>query len=163
VNDEISLTFEFLPHYAPPLTNIFHFSIANKQEENWGMGNVYTNNWKAPTSMVSIESSKLRGGGQLFKRQIWDAARPTIEAWTGMKLQSTSVYGIRVYTEGAILSPHVDRLPLVSSCIINVDQDVDEPWILEVYDRHDRAVNVTMEPGTFWTSLEVSFYNHVLF
>ena len=24
---------------------------------------------------------------------------------------------------------------------------MDEPWPLEVYDRHDRAVNVTMEPG----------------
>jgi prolyl 4-hydroxylase len=43
--------------------------------------------------------------------------------------------------------PLVNRLPLVSSCIINVAQDVDEPWLLEVYDRHDRAVNVTMEPG----------------
>ena len=45
------------------------------------------------------------------------------------------------------MAPHVDRLPLVSSCIVNVAQDVDEPWVLEVYDRHDRAVNVTMEPG----------------
>ena len=27
---------------------------------------------------------------------------------------------------GAILNPHADRLPLVSSCIINVAQDVDE-------------------------------------
>jgi len=36
---------------------------------------------------------------------------------------------------------------LVSSCIINVAQDVDEDWPLEVYDRHDRAVNVTMQPG----------------
>lgn len=62
--------------------------------------------------------------------------RPTIEEWTGMKLQQTSLYGIRVYTEGAILAPHVDRLPLVSSCIINVAQDVEEPWLLEVYDRH---------------------------
>jgi hypothetical protein len=26
-----------------------------------------------------------------------------------------------------------DRLPLVSSAIINVAQDVDEPWPLEVY------------------------------
>lgn len=82
-----------------------------------------------------------------MRNKIWDLARPTIEAWTGMKLQPSSLYGIRVYTEGAILAPHVDRLPLVSSCIINVDQDVDEPWILEVYDRNDRAVNVTMEPG----------------
>ena len=42
-------------------------------------------------------------------------------------------YGIRVYKEGSILAPHVDRLPLVSSAIINVAQDVDEPWPLEVY------------------------------
>lgn len=41
----------------------------------------------------------------------------------------------------------VDRLPLVSSCIINVDQDVDEPWPIEVYDHNGKAYNVTMEPG----------------
>lgn len=38
-------------------------------------------------------------------------------------------------------------MPLVSSCIINVDQDVDEPWPIEVYDHAGRAYNVTMEPG----------------
>ena len=86
-------------------------------------------------------------GGKAFKEAIWAEAKPVIEEWTGMELQQTSLYGIRAYTEGAVLSPHADRLPLVSSCIINVDQDVDEPWVLEVYDRNDRAVNVTMEPG----------------
>mmetsp|Transcript_4391 Transcript_4391/g.12590 ORF Transcript_4391/g.12590 Transcript_4391/m.12590 type:complete len:419 (+) Transcript_4391:2024-3280(+) len=124
--------------------------LKNKDDmkvENWGIGNIYTNNWASDTYMVSVENSKLRGGGQAFKKKIWDAAKPTLEQWTGMELAPSSLYGIRVYTEGAILAPHVDRLPLVSSCIINVDQDVDEPWILEVYDRHDRAVNVTMEPG----------------
>jgi len=64
-----------------------------------------------------------------------------------MEQQPSSLYGIRVYTEGAILSPHADRLPLVSSCIVNVAQDVDEDWILEVFDREGNAVNVTMEPG----------------
>jgi prolyl 4-hydroxylase len=114
-------------------------------KEEWGIGNIYTNNWVAPTYMVSVENSKLRGGGGVMKDAVWEAARPTIEEWTGMKLRPSSLYGVRVYTEGAILAPHVDRLPLVSSCIINVDQDVDEPWLLEVYDRHDRAVNITME------------------
>merc|ERR1719412_122050 len=57
------------------------------------------------------------------------------------------MYGIRVYTEGAILATHVDRMPLVSSAIINVDQDVDEPWPLEVYGRDGKAYNITMEPG----------------
>ncbi len=41
----------------------------------------------------------------------------------------------------------MDRLPLVSSCIINVDQDLDEPWPIEVYDHEGKAYNVTMEPG----------------
>jgi prolyl 4-hydroxylase len=41
----------------------------------------------------------------------------------------------------------VDRLPLVSSAIINVAQEVDEPWYLEVYDHQGVAHNVTMEPG----------------
>lgn len=47
-----------------------------------------------------------------------------------------------------MLAPHVDRLPLVSSCIIHVDrEDLEEDWPLEVYDRNDRAVNVSMVPG----------------
>jgi prolyl 4-hydroxylase len=129
------------------LNDYWNKNKQNKKQEEWGMGNVYTNNWVSPTSMVSVENNQLRGGGSSLKQQIWDAARPTIEEWTGMELTQTSLYGIRVYTDGAVLAPHVDRVPLVSSCIINVDQDVDEPWVLEVYDRHDRAVNITMEPG----------------
>jgi prolyl 4-hydroxylase len=120
---------------------------SKRVEENWGIGNIYTNNWKSPTYMVGVENSQLRGGGASLKEQIWASARTTIEEWTGMELKPTSLYGIRVYTEGAVLAPHVDRLPLVSSCIINVAQDLDEDWILEVFDRHDRAVNVTMAPG----------------
>ena len=106
-----------------------------------------TNHWASPTRMVSVEDNSLDGGGLNLKQAIWDAAQDTIEHWTGMELQPTSMYGIRVYTEGAILNPHVDRLPLVSSAIVNVAQDVDEPWPLEVYDRQGNAVNVTMEPG----------------
>jgi prolyl 4-hydroxylase len=118
-----------------------------KKREKWGIGDVYTNNWVAKSSIVDIDNDQLRGGGSFLKQQVWDAARPTIEEWTGMELTPSSLYGIRVYTDGAVLAPHVDGFPLVSSCIINVDQDVDEPWVLEVYDRHDRAVNITMEPG----------------
>jgi len=78
--------------------------------------------------MVSVENTGLRGGGAGLKAAIWNAARETIQEWTGEELTECSLYGIRVYTEGSVLSPHVDRLPLVSSAIINVAQDVDEPW-----------------------------------
>lgn len=119
----------------------------NQKPEQWGTANTYTNNWASPTNMVSVEDSTLRGGGFALKQKIWDAARETISEWTGQELTQCSLYGIRIYKEGAVLSTHVDRLPLVSSAIINVAQDVDEPWPLEVYGHDGKAVNVTMEPG----------------
>jgi len=129
---------------------IKEFWDANKDKakpEQWGVANTYTNNWQCPTYMVSVEDSSLRGGGYSLKQKIWDHARNTISEWTGQELTPCSLYGIRVYKEGAILGTHVDRLPLVSSAIINVAQDVDEPWPLEVYGHDGRAENVTMLPG----------------
>jgi prolyl 4-hydroxylase len=120
---------------------------ANKQQEKWSTGNTYVNHWDSPTYMASVEDVKLRGGGAVLKQRIWNAAKPILEEWTGQKLKQTSLYGTRVYTDGAVLAPHVDRNPLITSCIINVAQDVDEDWPLEVIDRQGRAVNVTMQPG----------------
>lgn len=118
----------------------------NDEEEVWGKGNIYTNHWESPTYMLHVQNSEL-GGGEELTQAISTVARENIEEWTGLRLRSTSVYGIRVYTEGAILSPHVDRMPLVSSAIVNVAQDVDEDWPIEVYDKFGKAVNITMEPG----------------
>lgn len=115
--------------------------------ENWNRGNTYVNHWVSPTKMVSIENSKLRGGGGVIKQAIWDAARDTIQEWTGEELTQCSLYGIRIYHEGAVLGTHVDRMPLISSAIVNVAQDVDEPWPLEVIGHDGKAHNVTMEPG----------------
>lgn len=86
-----------------------------------------------------------RGSGAI-KSKIVSLVQPVLEAWTGQSLVPTSVYGIRVYQEGAVLAPHVDRLPLVTSAIINVAQDVDEWWPLEVVGHDGVAVNITMEP-----------------
>ena len=78
--------------------------------------------------MVSVEDRALRGGGARLKQAIWDAARETLSAWTGQELTQCSLYGVRVYPKGSVLATHVDRLPLVTSAILNVAQDVDEPW-----------------------------------
>jgi prolyl 4-hydroxylase len=129
------------------LTDYWKKNQAKQKLENWPAGSIYVNHWKSPSYMVSVEDNNLRGGGLKLKNEIWDAAKTTLEQWSGMELKPTSMYGIRVYTDGAVLNPHVDRLPLVSSCIVNVAQDLDEPWPLEVYDREGNAVNVTMEPG----------------
>lgn len=103
--------------------------------------------WESPTWMLDVGDEKLHGGGSKLKNLIWEVARHSLQEWTGQELTPTSLYGIRKYTEGSVLATHVDRLPLVSSAIINVAQDVDEPWPLEVYGHDGRAYNITMEPG----------------
>ena len=99
--------------------------------------------------MVSVDDMGLRGSGYVLKSQIWEALLPTISAWTGgQDIHPVSMYGIRVYTNGSLLVPHVDRLPLVASAMINVAQDVEEDWPMEVYShKTGMAHNVTLAPG----------------
>mmetsp|Transcript_6904 Transcript_6904/g.9889 ORF Transcript_6904/g.9889 Transcript_6904/m.9889 type:complete len:368 (+) Transcript_6904:92-1195(+) len=118
-----------------------------QKKENWPTGNTYTNHWKSPSRMLNVEDTGLRGGGHTLKQAIWDAAKDTLSEWVQEDLIECSLYGIRIYTQGSILSTHVDRLPLVSSAIINVHSDVNEPWPLEVVGHDGFAYNVTMEPG----------------
>lgn len=114
--------------------------------EKWPPGSIYVNHWVSPTYMISFENTQFRGGYDV-KKQIWEEAKPILEEWTNKKLTPTSLYGVRIYKDKAILATHVDRLPLVSSAIIQVDQDLDEPWPIEVYARDGKAYNVTMDPG----------------
>ena len=133
----------------------------------------HVNHWTSPTYMVHIDNPYFEGGGMELKNYIWHVARLKLDKWIntgggsnfanaaaegtikqnakedGVKwtLSPTSLYGVRVYKEGSILAPHVDRLPLVTSAIINVDQDVDEDWPLEVIGHDGVAYNITMEPG----------------
>eukprot|EP00349_Pseudokeronopsis_sp_Brazil_P001488 CAMPEP_0202960736 /NCGR_PEP_ID=MMETSP1396-20130829/4886_1 /ASSEMBLY_ACC=CAM_ASM_000872 /TAXON_ID= /ORGANISM="Pseudokeronopsis sp., Strain Brazil" /LENGTH=354 /DNA_ID=CAMNT_0049680143 /DNA_START=206 /DNA_END=1270 /DNA_ORIENTATION=+ len=129
-----------------PLIAFYNKWKAKKKIEKWYRGATIVNSWDSPSYMVSFEDPEFVGGVRV-KEQIWEGMRPVIEEWTGHKLTPTSLYGVRIYSEGSVLATHVDRLPLVSSCIINVDQDLDEPWPIEVYDHNGKAYNVTMEPG----------------
>lgn len=115
--------------------------------ERWHEGQIYVNHWDVPSLMVPLENSTLTGGGDELRQHLWDAARTTLETWTGQRQVECSLYGIRIYQRGALLVPHVDRSPLVASAIINVDQDVDEPWPLEVIGHDGISRNVTMLPG----------------
>jgi hypothetical protein len=65
-----------------------------REQEVWGVGNIYSNHWVSPTYMVSVENTKLRGAGSRLKEKIWAAAKSTIEQWTGMELRPTSVSSV---------------------------------------------------------------------
>jgi len=112
-------------------------------DEYWDEGSVYVNHWAAGSQILDIH----RVLGQSGVDRITDEVQGVLEHWSGVPLVPTSLYGIRAYTDASILAPHVDRLPLVSSAIINVAQDVDEPWPLELVGHDGNAVNITMEPG----------------
>lgn len=127
-------------------------------KERWHPGDIYTNHWDVPTYMVPLDNPDLEGGGGLLKSRIWDAVKEKLQRWIDSEAESfgylnnyplsrASLYGIRVYSRGSILAPHVDRLPLVTSAIINVAQKVDDPWPLEVIGHDGIAYNITLEPG----------------
>mmetsp|Transcript_29567 Transcript_29567/g.54519 ORF Transcript_29567/g.54519 Transcript_29567/m.54519 type:complete len:327 (+) Transcript_29567:119-1099(+) len=142
----------FVKVKAPPkvfkmIKEFWEKNHGQEEVEEWFTGNTYTNHWESPTWMLDVGDEELPGGGAKLKNSIWEVARHALQEFTGQELTPTSLYGIRKYTEGSILATHVDRLPLVSSAIINVAQDVDEPWPLEVFGHDGRAYNVTMEPG----------------
>ena len=111
----------------------------------WKATNPYHNMWAAPPTLVNVQDEAL-GGGSLPK-QIWESSRQVMEDWTGQHLAPCSMWGIRIYPNNSILAPHVDRNPLVTSAIINVDQDIDEDWPLEVWGHDGKPYNISMKPG----------------
>ena len=134
---------------APVVALIHEFWEQNKGEAivEWDSITPYHTTWNAPPTILRVDNATLPGGGPQLQAAIANAARDAIEAWTGVPQMSSSVYGIRIYHNNSILTPHCDRIPLISSAIINVAQDVDEPWFLEVYGHDGVAHNVSMEPG----------------
>ncbi|KAG7360213.1 ankyrin repeat domain protein [Nitzschia inconspicua] len=118
----------------------------DKSEPEWSSVTVYQNTWKYNTEMVYVDNER-SGGSSKLSKAVYDTVQPLLEDWTGQYLEPVSLWGIRIYKNNSILVPHVDRMPLIVSAIIQVDQDVDEPWPLEVYGHDGKAANVTMEPG----------------
>jgi hypothetical protein len=96
-------------HVFKLLRDFWEKNKHNRKLEQWSVGNIYTNHWESQTYIVSVEDVEHEGGGWEFMQHIWNAARDTIEEWTGHRQAECSLYGIRIYTEGSILSPHVDK------------------------------------------------------
>jgi hypothetical protein len=79
---------------------------SNAQKEYWEYGSVYTNHWEAPTYHVPIDDELS------LRETVVESVQTVLEKWTGTPLLPTSMYGIRIYTKGSILTPHVDRYVL---------------------------------------------------
>ena len=133
--------FKSLQEYWQSVMNENEKGIAGIEVESWPPGNTYTNHWDSETHMATLAKN--------LYAPTWREAEAHIREWIpkATAFSRSSLYGIRVYTEGSILATHVDRDPLITSAIINIAQDVDEKWPLEVYAHNGKAYNITMEPG----------------
>tara|TARA_R100000081_G_C4771415_1_gene145790 strand:- start:150 stop:923 length:774 start_codon:yes stop_codon:yes gene_type:complete len=70
------------------------------------------------------------------------------EDWCGFELFPCMGYGPRKYVEGAYLQAHADRpYTHIISSIINIDQDVESKWPLQIYGYDNKLHNVFLEPG----------------
>lgn len=84
-----------------------------------------------------------------FNEQIAAELKRRHEAWSGMTLEYSWCYGIRVYQRGTYLYNHVDRPTHIVSSAICVASALDEPWPLHLEDKEGRVSQVNLEPGEF--------------
>lgn len=133
---------------APPalyhsLHAYFEAHAANYSRENWEQDDIFVNHDKAEFLLVDIpENGAMRPA-------IFDTMRPIMQQWAGgVFLQPTAIYGVRVYTRGCVLRDHVDVAETHHiSAILNIEQDVEEPWPLEIFDHDGKAHQALLEPG----------------
>ena len=93
-----------------------------------------------PTKMIPLTDE--------MKMVIFDGLQKTLEEWVGRKIERTHCYGIRTYNRGAVLKKHTDGFETrIISAIINVDQQVNEPWALQIDDHQGIEHEVYLEPG----------------
>lgn len=73
-----------------------------------------------------------------------------VTEWTGVdNLKHTSTYGIRMYERGDVLISHTDRpeTHILSAICSIYQEDIDEPWALEIKDTQGWWHEVYFEPG----------------
>ena len=73
------------------------------------------------------------------KEALAEELRGLAESWAGLELEVSKVYGPRRYSRHSRLALHVDRLSThVISAIVNIQQELDSPWLLDILDNTGR-------------------------
>jgi len=121
---------------------LHHFYEQNKNATSGEPVNEYIQNISqgSSTEMIQLPRS--------LKIEISHALKPILEKWSKQPLESTAVYGIRRYLRGATLKMHRDRSEThIVSAILNIEQNVDQDWPLELEDNYYRRHKIMLRPG----------------
>jgi len=98
------------------ISDFYRQNKGNDQIE-WPHLTTYHNLWDSPPTVTLLNNEEHKGGGVDLMNELFIEAKRVLENWTGQELRPVSLYGIRLYHNGSILAPHVDRMPLVTSVI----------------------------------------------
>lgn len=112
--------------------------------EEWDNKGAYVNWWRSPPSMAYMPFG--------LKTKWHEALKALVERWIGyaVELERTDLYGMRAYSNGSVLLPHVDREETHAvSMIINIAQyGMQEDWNVEIMDLAKQTfVEVSMGAG----------------
>lgn len=107
----------------------------------------YMNHWKSNSRLLDIDDEKYNFSGEKLRTLIWEEIKPVLEQWSGLELSPSSLYGIRFWSNHAVVPPHLDADPLVISALLRVDESLEEPWVMEMIGHDGVAYNVTLEGG----------------
>lgn len=113
----------------------------NVVNEEWEGKGFFVNWWQTDVKFVAIPWSL---------KKLWQLRlMELVSDWAGVEVEETSMYGLRQYETGARLLSHVDRKPTHAvSLIVNIAQEnLANPWPVEVFDHADRLHEVDMEAG----------------
>jgi hypothetical protein len=113
----------------------------NKVLEEWQGKGLFVNWWETNVNFIQIPW-RTKG---MWQSRLLDM----VQAWAGVPIEQTVMYGLRQYEEGARLLTHVDRERTHAvSLIVNVAQgNLTQDWPIEVHDHADRLHEVIMAPG----------------
>jgi len=145
---------EDLPNTLVGMLNVARMKKAKEAEEEPCMADISCFNCqklledkkecKVPTH--SKKQLILPLPGQL-KETLMETLHPMAEAWSGLRLHGSSVYGIRRYTNGAWLATHLDQISThVISAIVHVGQK-GKQWPLFIKDNEGETHKIYLEPG----------------
>lgn len=95
----------------------FYKRNSGRDKTEWPQLNTYHNLWDTNPTIIHLNKEENLGGGPRLQSVVFNEAKKIMEDWTGQELSPVSLYGVRLYHNGSILAPHVDRTPLVTSAI----------------------------------------------
>ena len=120
----------------------FHEQNEGKRaDEGWNEDDNHVNFYESMTTVVTLDHT--------MRELVFSTMKPILESWIGgEELTPTSTYGIRRYYNGSVLRDHVDiGATHIVSAILNLGQDVDKVWPLQILDREGRRHFIAMAAG----------------